>query len=125
MKLLVCWQVHPPDLQQRAYYQSLGLKTSDADVGEASTGKMLNTPPPPRSSIFTTDTSSPTRKGPSLTDAHQTPGFPASQSNVSLVAPLLWVPGVLRAQVSVSPSYHSDTLLRVCFRGSDPTHPSP
>mmetsp|Transcript_9119 Transcript_9119/g.22476 ORF Transcript_9119/g.22476 Transcript_9119/m.22476 type:complete len:388 (+) Transcript_9119:189-1352(+) len=95
-KLLSYYQVHPPDLKKRAYYQSLGLRTSDADVGDAvSTGKMLNTPPPPRSSIFTTDTRQ--KKGPSMTHEDDY-GAAASQSTVSLVAPLLWVPGVLRAQ---------------------------
>jgi hypothetical protein len=54
-KLISFYQNNPPDLKQREYLRGLGLKYSDAEVGEAQVGRMLALPPPGPSSIVKTD----------------------------------------------------------------------
>ena len=54
-KLISFYQNNPPDLKQREYLRGLGLKYSDAEVGEAQVGRMLALPPAGPSSIVKTD----------------------------------------------------------------------
>lgn len=54
-KLISFYQNNPPDLKQREYLRGLGLKYSDAEVGEAQVGRMLALPPAGPSAIVKTD----------------------------------------------------------------------
>jgi hypothetical protein len=103
-KLISFYQNHPPDLQKREYLRDLGLKYSDAEVGEAQVGRMLSLPPAGASAIVTTNSQAEMRNwlnkgGVSTqgTDLSHDIGSSVPENSGSLVAPLLWVPGVLRS----------------------------
>eukprot|EP00961_Rhodomonas_salina_P143449 1930252-Rhodomonas_salina.6 len=102
-KLLSYYQNNPPDLEKRAYYKSLGLKTSDAEVGDPTSGRMLTIPPPPRGSIVQeggdrTEWLSKGSMQEEIANKSGTTGSAAYADTVSFVSPVLWVPGVLRKQ---------------------------
>jgi len=104
-KLVSYYQKAPPDLKQREYLRGLGLKYSDAEVGEAQVGRMLALPPPTGSSFIKTDSQAAMQqwlnKGGVSTggnDLSHDLSATVPHNAGSLVAPLLWLPGVLRSQ---------------------------
>lgn len=104
-KLSSYYAKNPPNLKQREYMRGLGLKYSDAEVGEAQVGRMLALPPPTGSSFVTTDSQSAMRQwlnkggvSTSETDLSHDLGATVPKDAGSLVSPLLWLPGVLRSQ---------------------------
>ena len=103
--LIKFYQNNPPDLKQREYLRGLGLKYSDAEVGEAQVGRMLALPPPGASSIVRTDSQAEMRQwlnksgvSGSTDLSHDVGALTVPRNSGSLVAPLLWLPGVLRSQ---------------------------
>ena len=105
-KLISFYQSNPPDLKQREYLRGLGLKYSDAEVGEAQVGRMLALPPAGPSKIVNTDSQAAMKQwlNKSAVSAgagdlsHDLLGASVPADAGSLVAPLLWLPGVLRSQ---------------------------
>lgn len=105
-KLISFYQHNPPDLKRREYLRGLGLKYSDAEVGEAQVGRMLALPPATGSSFVKTDSQAAMKQwlnkgGVSAgcgTDLSFELGTTVPKNSGSLVAPLLWLPGVLRSQ---------------------------
>ena len=105
-KLISFYQNNPPDLKQREYPRGLGLKYSDAEVGEAQVGRMLALPPAGPSKIVNTDSQAAMKQwlNKSAVSAgagdlsHDLLGASVPADSGSLVAPLLWLPGVLRSQ---------------------------
>jgi len=104
-KLISFYQNNPPDLKQREYLRGLGLKYSDAEVGEAQVGRMLALPPAGPSKIVKTDSQAAMKQwlnksgvSTGANDLSQDLGATVTTDAGSLVAPLLWLPGVLRSQ---------------------------
>ena len=105
MKLISFYQKNPPDLAHREYLRGLGIKYSDAEIGEAQVGRMMALPPASASAIVKTDTQGAMKRwlsnsvsGAEDGDLSHDLGTSVPQDSGSLVAPLLWLPGVLRSQ---------------------------
>ena len=105
MKLISFYQKNPPDLAHREYLRGLGIKYSDAEIGEAQVGRMMALPPASGSAIVKTDTQGAMKRwlsnsvsGAEDGDLSHDLGTSVPQDSGSLVAPLLWLPGVLRSQ---------------------------
>ena len=105
-KLISFYQNNPPDLKQREYLRGLGLRYSDAEVGEPHVGRMMSLPPATASSFVKTDSQAamqnwlntgPIQHGDTNNLSHDL-GVTVPKNAGSFVAPLLWLPGVLRSQ---------------------------